>query len=49
VIVGGGVKEIQVRGFGGWTSYTCMKLNKKPLTMASSGVGGVEGRDNGVM
>jgi hypothetical protein len=33
------MKEIKVRAYGQWTSYTYMKYNKEILAIALSGVG----------
>jgi hypothetical protein len=44
------MKEMKVREYGGWTSYSYMKLNKKPLVIALSGAGRESsGGDSGVI
>jgi hypothetical protein len=41
------MNKIKMRIYGRWTSYTYMKKNKEPLTIALSGVGRrLRGREN---
>jgi hypothetical protein len=43
------MKEMKEREYGGWTSRTYMRQNKKPLAVALSGVGrGLRRRDHGI-
>jgi hypothetical protein len=47
-LVGGGMKEMEAREYGRWTSYTYRHRTKKPLAIALSGAArGLRGSDNG--